>query len=140
MSTAREEPLIPEEPTPEELIQSQETLAKMKHLYKEDKPLSSDSLREQILNVKNVHGANVVLFPADLDALEAFIKAHSLQEQKLHEIELLKKDIRYHTLKARWQRIYLGGEQTAVSTKRYVKQLKARLKQLEGKTGDADTV
>lgn len=43
----------------------------------------------------------------------------------------LEKDIKYHTLKARYQRMYLGGDEDALSTKRYVKTLKKRLKTLQ---------
>jgi hypothetical protein len=49
----------------------------------------------------------------------------------------LEKDIKYHTLKAKYQRVFLGGEEDAKQTKRYVKTLKARLATFRKDTQDA---
>ncbi len=43
----------------------------------------------------------------------------------------LKSDIKYNTLKARYQRMFLGGEEDALPTKRYVKRLKVKLAALQ---------
>lgn len=39
----------------------------------------------------------------------------------------IKHQIKYLTLKARYQRMFLGGEEDALKTKRYIKKLKSRL-------------
>lgn len=57
-------------------------------------------------------------------------RLNALIEKKVRETEL-KKDIKYHTLKARWQRMYLGGNEDSQKTKRYVVSLKKQLAQLQ---------
>lgn len=54
-------------------------------------------------------------------------------EEELKKVRL-EKDIKYHTLKARYQRVFLGGEEDALPTKRYVRRLKALRQQV--KEGD----
>jgi hypothetical protein len=55
------------------------------------------------------------------------------QIKTLLRIQKLKDDIKYNTPKARYQRIYSGGEEDALPTKRYVKKLKAQLAHLTNK-------
>jgi len=68
-----------------------------------------------------------------IEAEEAFNKVKSLVSSELSRVEreakiaIIKKDIRYHTLKARFQRTFLGGEEDARPTKLYVKTLKRQL-------------
>lgn len=51
----------------------------------------------------------------------------------------LKSDIKYHTLKAKYQRVFLGGEESAIPTKRYVKKLKTRLRALQSNITKKET-
>ena len=60
-----------------------------------------------------------------------FIETATEAIQALTTEAELKKDIRYHTLKARYERVFLHGEEKAMNTKRYVKSLKNRLTQLK---------
>lgn len=52
----------------------------------------------------------------------------AVKEQKL------KDDIRYHTLRAKYQRMFLGGEEDAKPTKAYVKKLKQQLANHRGES------
>ena len=70
-----------------------------------------------------------------INDLGDYFTSHIEEAERSHEIELVKRDIRYHTLKARWQRMYLGGDKDALPTKRYVKRLRKKLEQLKQTKG-----
>lgn len=58
-------------------------------------------------------------------------KRREVKANLAKKIALVKKDIRYATLKARYQRIFLGGEKDALKTKRYKRKLVKRLAHLK---------
>jgi len=63
-----------------------------------------------------------------LQKLDKIIAAHVAAEcQREKQVTQLKADIRYHTLKAKYKRMFLGGDEDALPTKRYVKSLKRQL-------------
>lgn len=68
---------------------------------------------------------------AKLEAKQA-IQAELSKAEKCGELRLLKKDIKYNTLLARYKRVYLGGDEDALPIKRHVKQLKKRLAKMGG--------
>lgn len=66
-------------------------------------------------------------FQAQQNAMQAI---DSLVQSEVRKVTL-EKDIKYHTLKARYQRMFLGGETDAITTKKHVKRLKAALKEVK---------
>lgn len=86
--------------------------------------MKDKELREKITHVIGEYGAFNHMGVAEGNTVVNGIIA--LFQTELEKREL-KKDIRYLTLKARWQRMYLGGEDDALLTKKRAKLLKQRL-------------
>lgn len=100
-------------------------------------PPSPVSAEEELLKIladysNDLH--NLKMRDGDMPAQAAVKRIKSYGDKRELEavrIESLQQQIKYHTLKARLQRMYLGGDEDALKTKKHVKSLKRRLEALK---------